>query len=143
MESFALMLSVPASFIATIIYISILHILKTYIPRWSIISNYIFYASLGIIVTFVTEFIGVSTWGAINLRVYIGPVYYCVHLILFFLVIPSLANVLQLQKKVSFFSNWVVTAFICAVLALFVALLQYDVTETLYGIDGMKGPFVD
>ena len=70
-------------------------------------------------------------------RALFGPGFYVVHLALFFLCAPALANLLVLRHR----ERWYFVPFACAGLALFLVLLQYGVSESLYGINGDDGPY--
>jgi len=83
----------------------------------------------------------VVTVGPLTLRAVIGSAYYPIHVLFFFLSVPSLANIMQIQKTVPFVRKWYVTALACAIFALCVVLLQYEVSEVLYGVNGTEGPY--
>jgi hypothetical protein len=54
---------------------------------------------------------------------------------LFFLTVPAFANSLLLRQHRRFVDRWYVAGFLCTVLAFFLVLLQYSVSESLYGIE--------
>jgi hypothetical protein len=87
------------------------------------------------------EWILLATIGAVRSREILGPIFYPVHLILFFLALPALANVVVLRGPDSVRGSWIVIGFLGAVLAMPVLLTQYGVSEALYGIDGDSGPY--
>ena len=72
--------------------------------------------------------------GAVRSRAILGPGFYVVHLILFFISVPSLANLLVLRQRRGFVASWYIAAALCTMLAFFLVLLQYSVSEALYGI---------
>ena len=48
-----------------------------------------------------------------------------------------------IQRRISFLSKWYIIGITCAFLGLCVTLLQYVVSEALFGIDGMGGPYAE
>jgi hypothetical protein len=56
----------------------------------------------------------------------------------FVLGTPALANVLVLRPIAC---KWYVAGLVCTIFAVFLVLLEYDVSEALYGINGTNGPF--
>jgi hypothetical protein len=138
MELFGLMFSLPASFIATVVYA---HILNLTVKRSPLVSRLFVIASCVVLSLLVLEFIGVATAGPLHLRRTIGPHFYTLHVVLFFLGVPALANLMQLQKRVLLITKWAITGCVCACLGFSVFLLQFVVSESLYGHDGMSGPY--
>ncbi len=92
-------------------------------------------------VLFAIEAIAVASAGAIEVRKVVGSLYYPVHLLLFFLIVPSIVNVMRIQKRTAFVSKWYVIGPVCALLGLGIVLFQAVVFEALFGIDGMSGPY--
>ena len=64
----------------------------------------------------------------------IGAVFYPLHLTLFFLGVPALGTILSLGNRKPVWLPIAVS--LCTAFALMLVLLQYGVTEALYGIDG-------
>jgi hypothetical protein len=87
------------------------------------------------------EVVLLETLGAVRSRGIVGPAFYVVHLVFFFLCTPALANVLVLRPARGSLSTWYIAGALCTVLAFILVLLQYDVSESLYGIDGDDGPY--
>jgi hypothetical protein len=52
-----------------------------------------------------------------------------------------LANVLLLGKPKPLLARWYVAGLACTLFAFSLVLLQYGVSEALYGIDGTQGPY--
>jgi hypothetical protein len=71
----------------------------------------------------------------------LGPAFYPLHLVLFFLAVPALATILVIAKNGTILASWAVVGLLGAMLALPVVLTQYCVSEALYGIDGEGGPY--
>ena len=54
--------------------------------------------------------------------------------------VPSLANLIVLGKKEGL-TRWAYSVLPCTVLAFVLVLMQYEVSEALYGTDGEGGPY--
>lgn len=89
----------------------------------------------------VVEIGSLVTIGSVRSRGFFGPGFYVTHIVLFFLGPPALANVLLLRTGTSMRSHWYTAGFLCTVFAFLLVLLQYTVSESLYGIDGEGGPY--
>jgi hypothetical protein len=81
------------------------------------------------------------TLGAVRSRAAIGPAFYPLHLALFVLAVPALANVLTIKRSGRVLGSWFVVGLVCSAVALPVVVTQYYVAETLYGVDGNGGPY--
>lgn len=101
-------------------------------------SHLLRWASFVVLVVFVVEIALLATVGAVRSRAAIGPLFYSAHLMVFFLGVPALANVLVLRRNVK---RWYVAVPLCTLFALVLVLMQYGVSEALFGIDGDGGPF--
>jgi hypothetical protein len=85
------------------------------------------------------EVVLLAVIGAVRARTLLGPGFYALHLIMFFLGTPALANIPLLRRRALGRWYWVVP--ICTLFAFVLVLLQIGVSEALYGIDGFDGPF--
>jgi hypothetical protein len=141
MEIFGILCSIPAAFCASAIYARIL--------RSAILSprarRLVLWTSVSVLGSLSGEWILLATVGAVRGRQIVGPSFYPVHLIVFFLAIPALVNILVLTRRDSILGSvlgaWIVVGILGAVLALPVVLTQYIVSEALYGVDGHGGPY--
>ncbi len=138
MELFGIIFSIPVSFVGSSIYA---FIIKKITTKWTVLVVPIFWISGTILALLILEFFAVLTLGAIKLRETIGTLYYPLHIFLFFLFWPSLANLMGVQRRIAFLSKWYIIGITCAFLGLCVTLLQYVVSEALFGVDGMGGPY--
>jgi hypothetical protein len=138
MELFAIMLSFPMSFLCSTIYAVIINRIT---KRWTILFTPLFWISFLILILLLVEVTAVIFIGALGLREAIGPPYFPIHLFLFFLALPSAVNIMKLQRIAPLFAKWYAIGSVCAFLGLGIVLLQYAVSEALYGIDGMGGPY--
>lgn len=71
----------------------------------------------------------------------IGWGFYGLHLVNFVYGAPALANVLVLRTKPDFVRRWWVAGFLCAAFGVGLVLLQVEVSEALFGVNGDESPF--
>lgn len=138
MELLGIALSFPVALVASALYCLFLGRVVSKSEksaRWLRLGSYLILGLLGV------EVVLLVTLGAVRSRALLGPSFYVAHLIFFFAASPALANLLVLRNKGGSFTKWYVAAVLCAVLAFFLVLLQYSVSESLYGIDGNNGPY--
>lgn len=138
MELVGIVLSFPVALVASTLYCLFLGRVVSKSERsarWLRLVSYLILDLLAV------ELVLMVTLGAVRSRALLGPSFYVAHLIFFFAGPPALANLLVLRTEGRSFSKWYVAAVLCAVLAFFLVLLQYSVSESLYGIDGDNGPY--
>jgi hypothetical protein len=139
MELFGIVLAIPAAFIASAIYAALLQRLVRDRARLSGALR----AGGGVVLALLlAEGIAVVSTGAVRCRELLGPVFWVTHQALFVLGVPALVTRMALQPGRPWWSRWFVAAAAGAVLALAVVLLQYEVSEKLFGINGTEGPFI-
>jgi hypothetical protein len=138
MELLGIALSVPIAFAASLIYCLILAKVIVRFPR---LSRWLWWASLGILIGFAVEVALLMTIGAVQARTKVGPAFWAGHLAVLVLGTPALANVLMLRKNPGGLGRWYAVVPLCTVFAFVLVLLQYGVSEALYGVDGQGGPF--
>jgi hypothetical protein len=137
MELFGIILSIPVAFVASVVYCLLL---AKIIIRVDPLRRLLWVVSVGVLSLFAVEILLLVTIGAIHSRESIGPVFYPAHLAVFCMGTPALANVLILRNPRSTFRwYWAVPA--CTIFAFALVLLQYGVSEALYGVEGTNGPF--
>jgi hypothetical protein len=71
----------------------------------------------------------------------VGPLFYGLHRLCFFLGVPALANILLTRGGKSVARKWYYIPLACAFLGFALVILEYNVTEALYGVEGYGGPF--
>ncbi len=135
MEMFGIIGAMPAAFVASAIYSQIL----IRLPLSPSMKRYLLWASFFVLGSLVLEWLLLATLGAVQSRSMIGPIFYLVHLALFLLAVPALANILVIGRSEPL--SWPQVGLLSALLSLPVVLTQYGVAEALYGIDGNGGPF--
>ena len=138
MEIFGIVLSIPVGFVACTLYCLLL---VKVIARFGQLSRWLRFASHIVLALFSVEVVLLITLGAVRSRGVFGPGFYAAHICFFFLGPPALANSLVLRPGDGFFTKWYVATVLCTVFAFLLVLLQYGVSEALYGIDGDNGPY--
>ncbi len=161
MELFGILFSVPVALILSMVYCRLLAkavqrlervgvcrdhrhdrpFLATVARRWGRMRRWLYSASLVLLGLFSVELIRLVTLGAVRSRAVVGPGFYVAHSVFFFLGTPALANALVLGARSPFVTKWRVAATICTIFSLFLVLLQYGVSEALYGLDSTNGPY--
>jgi hypothetical protein len=86
------------------------------------------------------ELIFVCLWGVLGAREHLGPLFFPVHALLTLGVAPACACALLLGRF-SLARWWPLAAVLCWFVGAGAIFYQYDVAETLYGIDGIGGPY--
>lgn len=137
MEVFAIFLSVPVAFVANVLYCLFLAKVVIKSEDWSRLLRRCSWIVLSL---FAVELVLLVTIGAARSRGILGPGFYLAHLAFFVLGPPALDNLLVLRPR-GVTSRWYVASVLGTVLAFFLVLLQYSVSEALYGIDGEGGPY--
>jgi len=131
MELFGIVLSIPAAFVVNTVY-SLL--LSRVITRIDPLRRFLWMASIGVLLLFVIEVALLIAIGAVRSGASLGPGFYVAHLVIFFTGPPALANVLILRNPRGTF-RWYWAVPVCTAFAFVLVLLQYGVSEALYGID--------
>jgi hypothetical protein len=138
MELFGIAASIPGSFVLIALYRLIL--LKL-VSRFRWVTTLLRPASYVVLGLLAVELALLVTFGAIHSRALLGPVFFTGHTVVFFLGTPALANVVLLRKPAKPAPKWYIVSSLCTVLAFFLVLLEYHVSEQLFGIDGIGGPY--
>lgn len=99
-----------------------------------------FWAGVTVVALFSVEALLVSLLGIRGTRELVGPAFFLTHVVLTLSLAAALACALLLGKR-SLKTWWPLAAAICWVAGAGAIFFQYDVAETLYGIDGAGGPF--
>jgi hypothetical protein len=138
MELFGIAFSIPVAFVASMLYCLLMDrvVLKLERP-----SRWLRTISLLILVLFAAELILLVRLGSVRSRGLLGPSFYVAHVVFFFVGTPALANLLVLRPKGGVLAKGYVAAAACTLFAFFLVLLQYRVSESLYGINDGDGPY--
>lgn len=138
MECFAITLSLPAGLCAGLGYSYFINKFVAQFPR---LSKLFVWVSGVVLVGLIIEFVLLITIGAVESRGLLGPTFSIAHFIIFILGTPALANILVLPQKVPFLGRWYVAGVLCGCLFTVLVIMQYHVAKSLYGIDGVGGPY--
>jgi hypothetical protein len=138
MEIFALLLSFPGAVILSALYRVLL--LKA-ISRFRWIPTLFAPASYIVLGLLAAEIILLAKFGAVRSRGLVGPSFAVAHAIVYLLGTPALANLLVFRGVSKATARWYVVVPLCSVLAWFLVFVEYDVSDQLYGPDGIGGPY--
>lgn len=136
-EIFGIILAIPAAFIASTIYAVSMRWLTSKIP-W--LANPVLIVSIAVLAGLAIEWCLLLVIGTMRIREIIGSAFYALHLTVFFLSIPGLANIIILRRATGGFWRLLMVGACCAALTLPIALTQVAVSAVLYGVDGSGGP---
>jgi hypothetical protein len=137
-EIFGIVLSIPVAFVMSMVYCAILaHAVR----RFDRLRSWLYAASFVLLAGVLSEIVLLITLGAVGARALIGPAFFIAHLAFVLLGAPALANVLLLRKSGPLIGRWYLAGVFCTAFAFLLVLLQYGVSEALYGIDGNNGPY--
>ena len=104
------------------------------------IRRLLFSASVVGLALFILDLLAVSVLGAVRTRQAIGPAYFPAHAFATLLSAAFLAGSLLLGER-NFSRRWVLVVTLSWMVGVFSIFYQYEVAESLYGIDGEGGPF--
>ena len=138
MELFGIVGSVPIALTCCMLYCLLVAEVVSKFQRFASILKFV---SILALAAFVVEIVFLITIGPVRSRAFFGPGFYVTHISLFFLGPPALANVLLLRTRARMSGQWYTAGFLCTVFAFILVLLQYTVSELLFGIDGEGGPY--
>jgi hypothetical protein len=131
MEHFGIAASIPGAFVLTALYWAVL---RKAVARYQWITTIFRPASYVVLALFAAELVLLGIFGAVRSRALIGPVFFLSHLIVFFLGTPALANLILFRSPNKPAPRWYVVSSLCTLFAFILVLLQYDVTEQLFGV---------
>ena len=137
MEAFGIALSLMGGVVAAPAFCYAL--LKLVRPHRAI-ATIGFSAALAVVALFAVEILLVSVRGVLATRALIGPVFFPLHALLTLGIAPACACGLLLGRR-SMARWWPVAAALCWCIGAAAIFYQYDVAETLYGTDGIGGPY--
>jgi hypothetical protein len=132
MELLGIVLSIPVAFVISVLYC---FFLARVVRK---LSHFIGWLRAGfylILTLFVVELLLLIVLGTGRSNSLIGRGFYAMHIAIFLLGIPAVANLLVLSERKGMLSKWYVAAVVCTVFAFLQVLIQYAVSESLYGIE--------
>jgi hypothetical protein len=137
MELFGIVLAVPAAFVASVVYASILRRIRLA----GVFRRAVAWGSYVILCGLLIEWVALIAVGAVGCRTAIGPMFFILHLVIYFLAVPALVNLLVLEAPDTGWSSWLAVGVFGGMLAFPMVLTQVGVAEALYGVDGQTGPY--
>jgi hypothetical protein len=138
MECFGILCSVPVAFVMSTACCAILaHTIRPH----ERLRGGLCAGSFVVLIGFLSEVVLLATLGAVGSRALVGPSFYVAHCVFFFLGTPALASVLILPRQSPFVRRWYIASVVCTAFAFCLVLLQYGVSEALYGVNGDNGPY--
>lgn len=132
MEMFGAILAIPVSFVSSGLYSVFLF---AFIKPHAKLSTFLFWPSLVVLTALSWEIVLTILVGPKGLEELMGPTYFRIHVGIFFLSVPSLVNAIALQRRFSIISKWYIIAPACSILTILIIMLQFYVTDILFGID--------
>lgn len=137
MEAFGIAIALVGGLVAAPIFCFVLAKVVRRFPR---VAALLVLVSVPLVLLYALELIIVLTRGILSARALIGSPYFLIHVVLTLSSAPALACVLILGRR-SLAAWWPLAAVICWFVGAGSIFYQYDVAETLYGIDGQGGPY--
>jgi len=131
MELVGLALSIPAAFVISALY-SLL--ISRVVLKFECPIPYLRAASYFVLASFGVELLLLITFGPVRSRDLLGRGFWAAHLGIFFLGPPALANLLVLRRRRARSFTWCQAALVCTMFAFVLVVIQYSVSESLYGI---------
>ena len=138
MEGFAILLTGP---VVAVISGGYCYLLNRFGRRYETARRLALIGSLVVLGTLALELVLLASLGAVRSRGLFGPAFTIGHESLFPLGVPALGAALVLRENPGTVGLWYVAASICAVFAVGLVIMQYGVTDALFGVDGVGGPY--
>ena len=137
MESLGIALGLLGGLAAAPVFcLALVHFVRR-MPRLAALG---FWVSVAVLVVATVDVVLVLALGAVRLRAAVGPAFPFIHFVFTFGAPAALACVLLLGRRARI-RWWPAVAVLCWFVGAGTIFLQYDVSETLYGIDGSGGPY--
>lgn len=136
METCGLLLAFPVAMAASIVYALLVRFLFSRSSAWSrlLVAGSAIVLALGAF-----ELIAFAVKGIVGARAALGPSLVVLHDAVFVLAPPAVANVLALSRRPRL--AWPVVAVITFAVAIAMIFFNVHVSEALYGVDGVGGPY--
>jgi hypothetical protein len=137
MESCGMVLAFPVTAAASAVYAALAVFGFTRFPlaRWVLLIP-----SIAVLLLAFCEALLLMTHGVVGARTWLGPRFETLHGIVFFLTPPAVANTLVFVPR-SPLRDWKIVALATFFVAIGFVFWNYGLQETLYGPDGIGGPF--
>ena len=137
METCGMVLAFPVTAVASAVYAALVVFGFTRLPfaRWPILIP-----SIAVLLLAACEVILLMTHGVIGARASLGTKFETLHAIVFFFGPPAVANTLVFAPRTPL-RDWKLVALATFFVAIGFVFWNLDLQETLYGPDGLGGPF--
>jgi hypothetical protein len=137
METCGIILAFPIAAVVSVCYARLAAVVFT---RSRILVKILLAGSALVLLLAVAEGILLLSKGILGTRASVGPTFEVLHAIVFFLTPPAIANFLLLGRIRSEVS-WLRVAILTFIVAITFVFWNIYVDETLYGPDGIGGPY--
>ncbi|HEY4212846.1 MAG TPA: hypothetical protein VGM84_15295 [Steroidobacteraceae bacterium] len=117
-------------------------LLARYARRFVSLSALLWRGSVGLLMLFILDLASYYFFGCVRARAAVGPIYFPMHALVTLLAAPAAACVLLLGRR-SISRWWPAVAVVAWCIGVFAIFHQYNVSEALYGVDGVGGPYSD
>ena len=131
MELLGLALAIPAVVVANVCYVLIVRFGFQRVPRlhrWLLGPSYL------VLCAAIIDIALVASIGAVKAQTLIGPMFLVIHLVVFLLGAPSLANALVLSRYGFWTKKWYLAIAVCGAFGVFLVFFQVSVGEALDGV---------
>jgi hypothetical protein len=137
MEAFGIALALLIGLVGAPVFC---FILAKLIRPFAALAAFGFWMAAPLVVLFAVEISLVLAFGVLGTRALVGPGFFLTHAVLSLAIGPALACVALLGPR-GIPRWWRLVAVVCWLAGAGGIFYQYDVAETLYGIDGIAGPY--
>ncbi|MGZ3252842.1 MAG: hypothetical protein ACXU7D_00880 [Burkholderiaceae bacterium] len=137
MEAFGIAIGILCGLVAAPVFCFLLIKFIAPLPR---LSHFVFCVAVVSLAIFSVELLFVGARSAVAARQLVGPVFFPVHALFTLGSAPALACALLLGPR-NIARWWPAAAAICWLVGVFAIFYQCGVSEALYGIDGLGGPY--
>ena len=138
MDVLGLAVAIPAVLVANCAYVLFV---RFGVHRWPRFWPTALWISRLILLLTFADAVLVAVAGAVAARTRIGPAYWAIHQLVVLAGAPALANVLLLRPSGFWLRRWVAVIVLCFLFGVALVFFQVSVGESLYGPDGVGGPF--
>jgi hypothetical protein len=140
MESLGMLLAFPVTAAASAVYAG----LAVYVFSGSRVLRWVLVVGSVVVVVFAFSEAGLvwTAHGVVPARGWIGPRFQWLHNIVFFFTPPAVANLMVFVPRPPL-RDWKLVAGVTFLVAITLVFWNIDVSEKLYGPDGIGGPYSD
>jgi hypothetical protein len=137
MEAFGILIALSIGLFGAPVFCFVLARFVRPIPALSFFG---FWMAAPMVVLFAVDILLIITIGVLGTRALVGPGFFLTHLVLSMAIGPALACVALLGNR-GIPRWWPLVAAVCWFAGAAGIFYRYNVADTLYGIDGVGGPY--